>query len=258
MKKLKRLFTILAATCIFGISSPAYAASNEDDKTIDLDWTTNSTEIDDFPSESVIVPGDSAYKTSTIVNKAPAESVLKVSLTNVNVKGTSDENFMKDLVIAWKMGNETGKSTVWDLTNNSSGLLTATLNGGESEKLSIGYIFPTEATSGKSEEVGYLNLSFDIKYDLKQSVPSDDEDSSPSPVPGDKPTPQSPTDKTTNTIDTMNPAQKTGTEIDGKVVYGLTAILLVSGFGILLLVNKKKKTSEETNSSISEDHSRRI
>ncbi|MCM1012079.1 MULTISPECIES: hypothetical protein [unclassified Brevibacterium] len=145
-----------------------YSAAGADySRAIQLSWDGSSysdATTESFVGFPVAVPGDSTSRTIMVRNDGPTDGTLTVSIVDVELlTPTIDDDFYSDLLIDW----QTGRSSIRDLESaGTTRIIDMPLPQGETTPVTIGYVFPREATSGNKSDVGERQGRFDVLFQL--------------------------------------------------------------------------------------------
>lgn len=257
MKKLLIIFASLSLV-ILASAMPAQAKSNDG---LAFSWDgqnfVNKT-FESFVGMPTIAPGSTKMRTLTVRNDGPSTGILKSKIFNITTLAPNDSDihhnpnhvappgdylgagpqgdFYKDLKLAWSTNkNKSSSVSFADAAGTTIPMGSYKLKPGQAVTFTLGYDFPSEATSGNKANVNPRLASFDVNFTIMG-----DTDNS-----GDTPnTPNTP--NTSNTPNTPNKDNsnkgRSGIPNTGGPALGLL-ILGVSLIGVgSLLAHRRKRT----------------
>lgn len=199
----KRKLSLLSTGAILAAFAftPSLAHSAEThSEAIQMSWDSNENYVSEigesFVGIPLVVPGDSAERTLTVLNDGPSEGELRVSIINVDLQNPDAPdmgNFYDDVSINTK-ASETHSASLTQLSDNTTTVVsTQTLGEGETTDITIGFDFPAAATSGNTAFVEDRKASFDVLLEIGGELPDtpqppdDEDDDDKNPGEGDKP-----------------------------------------------------------------------
>ena len=155
---------------------PASVGLRWDGPTTNLDWRGNGYATVDgtFIGAVVAVPGDQAERTAIVRNDGPGAARAHVDITAVttNAADTVNTELASLVTLRWKVNGQLGSSTWKDApVGDPVYSTTFPIERGAEFPITIGYLFPFEATGGKAADGTSSELSFTVRVTLEGEIP---------------------------------------------------------------------------------------
>jgi hypothetical protein len=153
--------------------TPDALSAHWDGPTVSLDWRgqTYATASGSFVGTPVSVPGDESARTLKVRNDGPCAATLTVEVTDAvtAVPQGSVNREAEDLIsLRWDVNGTIGGKVFSDIVQEQPKTLARVpVARGESVPVTVGYVFPYEATTGQKRGRPSTTLSFGVRLVLQ-------------------------------------------------------------------------------------------
>jgi hypothetical protein len=113
-----------------------------------------------------VSPGDRMTRSFDVLNDSDRDVSLEVRIIDVALEsgGVEGDRFFDDLMVTWPGGGSTARALA---DAQAVTVATADVGRGEVVPVTVGYVFPEEATSGNVASAGRQSLSFGLEVSLR-------------------------------------------------------------------------------------------